>query len=175
MRRTVRGCLASALISAVALQVLACSAIPRDSNEALERVRGGVLRVGLIEHPPWTIVDGGKVSGIEAHILQQWASQLNAEVAWRRGNIDELVEALHRREIDVLAAGLHQKTPYAPKLAMTQPYVEIDDEHGGTQRMVLAVTPGESALLFDLDKFLATQDRARLHAAATTDDAGKPR
>ena len=74
--------------------------------------------------------------------------------------LDELAEALHRREIDVLAGGLHQNTPYAAKLALTQPYTEVEDPHGNTRRLVLAVTPGESALLFALDQFLAARDRA---------------
>jgi membrane-bound lytic murein transglycosylase MltF len=145
----------------------ACSGIPRDTNGGLDRVRGGILRAGVIEHQPWTVVnDAGQVGGVEAQLLTRWAAQLGARVEWHRGDIEQLVEALHRREIDVIAAGLHVKTPYAHKLALTQPYVEFEDERGDTVRLVLAVTPGESALLFDLDKFLAAQDQAAIRAAA---------
>lgn len=125
------------------------------SQRGLERVRHGVLRAGVIEHPPWVVIKDDAVRGIEAQLLEQWAAALGARVEWRRGDLDELVKALHRREIDVLAAGFHHDTPYAHKLALTQPHSEATDAHGKTTRLVLAVTPGESAMLFDLDRFLA--------------------
>ena len=144
------------LLAITALAASACTHIPRDSNGAFNRIRGGVLRAGVIEHPPWTVVDDDhNVSGVESQLIEDWASGLGARVQWRHADLDELVEALHRREIDVLAAGLHQTTPYASKLALTQPYAEVDDGRGQTQRLVLAVTPGESALLLNLDQFLA--------------------
>jgi polar amino acid transport system substrate-binding protein len=145
---------------ATALATASCSAIPRDSHGALDRVRGGVLRAGVVEHPPWTVVDDHTVTGSEAHLLEGWASQLRARVVWRAGDLDTLVEALHRREIDVLAAGLQQNTPYAAHLALSQPHTETQDASGKKQRFVLAVTPGESALLFDLDRFLTSRDQA---------------
>ena len=147
-------------VLATALACASCSAVPRDSNGALDRVRGGVLRAGVVDHPPWTVVDNHTITGTEAHLLEDWASQLGARVEWRAGDLDELVDALHHREIDVLAAGLHQKTPYAAQLALTQPYAESTDGRGNTQRIVLAVTPGESALLFNLDQFLAARHGA---------------
>jgi polar amino acid transport system substrate-binding protein len=150
------------LLAIIALVGSACTSIPRDSGGALSRIRGGVLRAGVIEHPPWTAVDDhNKVSGVEAQLIEHWASDLGARVEWRHADLDELVEALHHREIDVLAAGLHDATPYAPKLALTQPYAEVGDGRGGQQRLVLAVTPGESALLLHLDRFLAGHDFAR--------------
>jgi ABC-type amino acid transport substrate-binding protein len=162
MRHVARGVTLVLCLAAVA----ACSAIPRDTHGALSRARGGVLRVGIIEHRPWTVVDAGRIGGVEADLIERWAGQLGARVEWYPGDIEQLVEALHRRDIDVLAAGLDQQTPYAPKLALTQPYFEFDNDYGKRHRLVLAVTPGESALLFDLDTFLAALDRAALRAAA---------
>jgi polar amino acid transport system substrate-binding protein len=144
-----------AALTVAALTTTSCSAVPRDSAGALDRVRGGVLRAGVVDHPPWIVVDDHTITGTEAQLIEDWAAALGARVEWRAGDLDELVQALHRREIDVLAAGLHQKTPYAPQLALTQPYAESTDANGKTQRVVLAVTPGESALLFNLDQFLA--------------------
>jgi polar amino acid transport system substrate-binding protein len=157
MCRTIR--LAIALLVA-ASATTSCSAIPRDSSGARDRVRGGILRAGVVHHPPWTVVEDHTITGMEAHLLEGWASQLGARVEWRAGDLDALVEALHRREIDVLAAGLQQNTPYAAQLALTQPHTDAEDAVGKTQRFVLAVTPGESALLFDLDRFLASRDPA---------------
>ena len=160
-----------ALLTAAVVAAQACSAIPRDTNAALERAAGGVLTVGVIEHRPWTIVHAERIGGVEPEILERWASQLGARIEWRRGSIEELVDALDRREIDVLAAGLYDTTPYAPRLALTQPYLEIEDAQGKTHALVLAVTPGESALLFNLDKFLATVDTSALAAAASAEAA----
>jgi polar amino acid transport system substrate-binding protein len=147
------------LISAL---LAGCDAIPRDSAGALNRVRGGELRVAVADNPPWVRFEDARVAGLEPELIEAWAKGLGARVVWRRGAEAELVEALHRREVDVLAAGLEGKTPYQSKLGLTQPYVEIEDRYGAKKQHVLAVTQGESALLLSLDRFLAAQDRARL-------------
>jgi polar amino acid transport system substrate-binding protein len=157
---------------AVAVSTQACSAIPRDAGGALNRVMGGMLRVGIIEHHPWTVVEPHGTSGVEPRLLEQWAAQLGAQVEWRHGDLAGLVDALHRREIDVLAAGLYDTTPYARQLALSQPYVKFEDAHGQTHALVLGVTPGESALLFSLDRFLAAQNRSAILAAASLEPRG---
>jgi polar amino acid transport system substrate-binding protein len=80
----------------------------------------------------------------------------------RPGAEAELVEALHRRELDVVAAGLQSESPYGKQVALTRSYVEVDDRYGSTKKHVLAVMPGESALLLSLDRFLAAQDKDAL-------------
>jgi ABC-type amino acid transport substrate-binding protein len=166
MRRKGRCLLSAALLTAVAVAAQACSAIPRDTKGALDRATGGVLHVGVIEHRPWTIVEPQRIGGVEPQLLDRWASQIGARIEWHRGSIEELVEALERRELDVLAAGFYDTTPYAPRLALTQPYLEVEDAHEKKRALVLAVTPGESALLFSLDKFLATLDESDTRSAA---------
>ena len=153
---------------AIVFATQACSAIPRDTDGALSRARNGVLRVGVVSHAPWTIVGESAVRGVEAELLEDWAASLGARVHWSVGDIHDLVTALHDREIDVLVGGLTTKTPYAPQLALSQPYVEHDDASGQKQSRVMAVTPGESALLFNLDMFLSAQDRAAILVAAQT-------
>ena len=159
------------LVLTVAATAQACTAIPRDTNGALERATGGVLRVGVMEHRPWTVTDGEHIRGVEPQLLQGWAAELNSQVEWRRGHLEELVDALHRGEIDVIAAGLYDTTPYAHKFGVTQPYVEFEDAHGEKHALIFAVTPGESALLLSLDRYLATRDRSAILAAAVTPSA----
>lgn len=146
--------------------LLGCDVLPRDSAGTLERVRHGTLRVGVADHAPWVIFKDGRVSGIEPALLEAWAQRLDARIQWRRGAEAELVEALHRRELDVLAAGLDVRTPYSSKLALTQPYVDIIDSQGRKRHKVLAVVQGENALLLALDRFLAEQDREALRQRA---------
>jgi hypothetical protein len=47
--------LAGALVA-----ISACSGIPADPEGTLERASGGVLRVGMSVHDPWTALDGGE-------------------------------------------------------------------------------------------------------------------
>jgi hypothetical protein len=156
--------LISLLLAAVLLP--GCDALPRDSNGALQRARGGELRVGVVENPPWVRFESDSISGLEVELIEAWAKGLGARVIWRRGPEADLVDALHRREIDVLVAGFDSRTPYGSKLAPTQPYLEIEDRFGSKKKHIMAVTQGESALLFALDQFLASQDKAALRRRA---------
>lgn len=151
-----------ALVFLSVVLLIGCDAIPRDSAGALNRVRGGELRGGVADHPPWVRFEDGRVAGLEPELIEAWAKELGARVSWKPGAEAELIEALHHREIDVLAAGLDSKTPYKSELGLTQPYVDVEDRHGSKKKHVLAVTPGESALLFSLDQFLAARDKAGL-------------
>jgi hypothetical protein len=150
------------LLMAAAALLTGCDAIPRDSAGALDRARGGELRVGLADHPPWVRFDGEGHSGLEPELIEAWAKKLGARIHWRRGAEAELVEAVHRRELDVLVAGLDNSTPYRSRLGLSQPYLEYKDRYGSTKKRVIAVTPGESALLLSLDRFLAVQDPSEL-------------
>ena len=165
-----------ALVCLSAALLISCDAIPRDSAGALNRVRGGELRVGVADNPPWVSFEGGRVAGLEPELIEAWAKELGARVNWKPDAEAELVEALHRREVDVLAAGFDSKTPYKPELGLTQPYVEVEDRYGSKKKHVLAVTPGESALLFSLDQFLAARDQAELrrHAQQMQQERAQP-
>jgi polar amino acid transport system substrate-binding protein len=143
-----------------------CGVVPRDSAGSLDRVRGGELRVGVVDHPPWVRVDDDQITGVERDLLERWAQQLNTTVVWRPGAEADLVEALRRRDIDVLAAGLVSDSPYRSQIAFTQPYLEYADAYGSTKAHVLAVMPGESALLLSLDRFLASEDKTALRRRA---------
>lgn len=148
------------------LCIAACDGFPRDSDGALTRInRERRVRVGAVEHPPWVRLGGGTPAGIEAALVVGWARSRNAEVAWRTGALDPLTEALHARELDLLIAGLEEKTPYAARLALTQPYLSVNIRGRRTER-VLAVQPGESALLLSVDRWLLAQDEAALRRAA---------
>jgi polar amino acid transport system substrate-binding protein len=145
----------------------ACDVVPRDAAGAYERAINGELRVGVVADPPFTVVDDG-IRGLEPDLLTGWSGRINGRIVWRSGALDELVEALHRREIDVLAAGLDARTPYKAKIAMTQPYLETLERLGQRHKHVLAVTQGESKLLFELDRYLAAQDKAALLERVTS-------
>ena len=153
----------SAIVFGALLLLTGCDRLPRDSAGALNRIQSTrEVRVGVAEHEPWVRWEGDRATGLEPELIEQWAQTLGARVVWRRDSVAELVKALHRREIDVLAAGLEETTPYAPEVAASQPYLEAPDWQGKTAPHIIAVTQGESALLFSLDRFLSQQDEAKL-------------
>lgn len=133
--------------AAILLLVTACD-FPRDAAGTLDRVRGGEMRVGVVARPPWTRIEDGRGAGIEAMLVADWAGRLGARVSWVPGNLEDLVEALDHRDIDVLIAGLRRNTPYQSKLGLTQPYFTTDQDH------VIAVSAGENAFLLALDRYL---------------------
>src|SRR4051812_43190420 len=103
-----RNAFCSTLVLATAL---ACG-LPRDSEGTLDRVRGHVLRAGVAAHPPWDSVSAGQVSGVEPRLIDALARGLGARAVFRVGTEAELVDALEHRDLDLVAAGLHDDSPW---------------------------------------------------------------
>jgi polar amino acid transport system substrate-binding protein len=98
-------------------------------------VQGGLLRVGVTESEPWVRLDGDPPTGVEAALVERFASELDAEVEWVEGSESELIEALHRHELDLVIGGLAADTPWMDKAAVTRPYLAT--------RTVVGVPEGE--------------------------------
>jgi hypothetical protein len=221
-------------MTAVLIGVLAacgCSDFPKDNADTLKQIRAGrEMKVGVAHNPPWTIVEDGRTGGVEPALVTQWAQSLGTKARVITGPTDALVEALYKRELDVLVMGLTDKTPHSSKLALSQPYLEVKTHIGvapgqmpladwkgqriavdperldlvaqvreleaepvplekgqapvpimagydfelerrgfkptenelSAERRVMAVIPGESALLLSLDEFLQAHDKEAL-------------
>lgn len=117
MRRTLL------LLLALLLAAPACGMPQDDPEGTTERVRGGVLRAGLVEHPPWVVDADGDPHGVEVRIIEAFADELDAEVEWHAGTEAEVLGALELRELDVVAGGLLAVSPWAAHVALTTPYV----------------------------------------------------
>jgi hypothetical protein len=127
----------------------ACADLPRDPEGALERARGGTLRVGGVDAPPWIVRSGERATGPEAELVEAFARTLGARVEWRWAAHDEHMHALERYEVDVVAAGLTQATPWRARVALSRPWLRQE-----RARHVLAVPAGENGLLTALDRFI---------------------
>ncbi|NUO40069.1 MAG: transporter substrate-binding domain-containing protein [Gemmatimonadaceae bacterium] len=147
---------ARALRVCCCLAALASCGLPRDSDHTLDRIRGGELRVGVTEHAPWVTVRDDRMDGIEPRLIEELARGLGARTVWRRGAEAQLLEALHRRELDIVAGGLTADSPWKGQVALTRPYF-TDTTTGRTR--VLAVSPGENAFLVHVERFLAPRER----------------
>jgi polar amino acid transport system substrate-binding protein len=113
--------------------LFACG-IPRDSGGTLERVRGNVLRVGVSENPPWVVLGQRDPSGVEVTLVRDLARDLGAEVRWFQETEAELIDALHRQEVDLVTAGLTAPSPWSEKAAITKHYF--------TSELVVAIPRG---------------------------------
>ena len=149
-----RAFLAVALLAVALLAVVAGCGIPVDPDGTLERASGGVLRVGMSEHEPWTALEGGRRSGVEVRLIEEFAAEWNAELEWHDGGEEALIGELHRGELDVVVGGLTEKTPWVDQAALTRPYVVVTGPDGAPEPHVLAARMGENALLVALERFL---------------------
>ena len=146
LRKIVR---ALAPLVLAALTALACEPWPRDPEGTLEAARGGTLRVGATEAPPFLTRTGERAGGPEAELVEAFARSIDARVEWRWGSQDGHLEALERFELDVAAGGLTDGSPWKARVAFTRPWrVERDARH------VLAVPPGENRTLVALERLI---------------------
>ena len=129
--------------------------VPTDPDHTLDRVRGGVLRVGASVNDPWIIwTSEAEPAGREADLVRAFAESLDARVEWVRGGEESLMNRLEDGELDVVAAGLTGETPWMEKAAITKPYLTVQGRGGANEEHVLAVPLGENAFLLTLERFL---------------------
>ena len=122
-------------------------------------MRGGELRVGVTERPPWVeLIDGAEPTGIEPDLIRRFADRVGAEVSWVAGSEQQLVGDLERGDLDLIAGGLPADTPWSEHAGATRPYASVADEHGQPLDLVMLVPNGENAFLLELDRFLQSEE-----------------
>jgi len=96
----------------LALLTAGCGAFPADPEDTLERVTGGVLRVGVSPNPPHTEVRGSaEPIGHEVVLVREFAATLPAEIEWTVGGEEMLILALEDGDLDLVIGGLTADTP----------------------------------------------------------------
>ena len=134
----------AAICIALALAgLLGACRIPEDPDGTLDRVEGGVMRVGITESDPWVTLDGDvPTGGVEVALVRRFARELQARVEWVDGGEEELIAALKEGSLDLVIGGLTSKSRWKKDAAFTRPYVKT--------RTVVGVPP-ESSPPDDLD------------------------
>ncbi|MDT0116831.1 transporter substrate-binding domain-containing protein [Microbacterium sp. PRF11] len=135
--------------------------IPSDPDGTLDAVEGGVLRAGVSPNGEWVRWDEGEPTGIEIDALTAFARSLDADVEWTVGSEEALVRGLEEGDLDVVAAGLTDQTPWTKKAGMTRPYAETTLEDGSTAKLVMLVPLGENAFVSRLETFLTDEEASR--------------
>lgn len=155
-----------AFLLAMLVVLTGCGAYPADPDGTLERVRGGVLRVGASANGDWVRIASGsgtvpeRVEGTEAELVRQFAGELGAEVEWVQGTEQVLAEELKHGALDLVIGGLDDKTPWSTHAGLTRPYTESRDSRGSLHKHVMLVRMGENAFLLELDRFLLEKGQA---------------
>jgi polar amino acid transport system substrate-binding protein len=150
----------SAAAALAALVFSACGSLPRDPEKTLAHVRAGRLRVGLVESPPWVVHTASGPGGVEIDLLRELAAEVGATPEWHWGGEQQHMEALEEFELDVVAGGLTDASPWASVVALTRPYYDERLAPGPTRHEhhsaahVLAAPPGENGWLDHLERFL---------------------
>lgn len=121
------------MVVAGVVALVACD-LPRDPESTLHRVTDGTLRVGVSEHDPWVLLDADEPAGVEVELVRLLAQELDAEVEWVEGEVEELAGALHVGELDLLVAGLTSRSKISSEAALTHPYL--------TTQIVIAAPSG---------------------------------
>ena len=134
---------------------LACD-LPRDPEGTLERARGGTLRVGAVEAPPYVARRGDEATGPEADLIRAFAERIGARIEWRWEPLDEHMRALEAFELDLVIAGLTTESPWAGSVGFTRPWREEGDV-----RRAIAVAPGENATLVALERVIVSERERR--------------
>jgi polar amino acid transport system substrate-binding protein len=115
----------TAVLVLTMLLLTACG-VPRDTGTTLADVRGGVLRVGVTENPPWvTVPDEGSPTGAEITLVTRLAQRLGARVEWHPGSESELMAAVKDRVLDLVVGGLTADAPWTKEASLTKPYVTL--------------------------------------------------
>jgi polar amino acid transport system substrate-binding protein len=76
----------------------------------------------MVVDTPWVTDSAGGAGGVEAGLAMELARGLNARPKWVHGPEAELMEALERRELDLVIGGVTGKLPWKSQVAFTKPY-----------------------------------------------------
>jgi polar amino acid transport system substrate-binding protein len=169
------------------LVVLLCGCqFPRDPEGTLDRVRGGVMRVGVTESEPFVKLSGPEPAGVEVELIEGFARSLGARVEWVEGSETDLMQALHGRQLDIVAAGLTRRSVWQHEVALTRPYVNtqvviaapdeataerLSADLGGERIAVEASSPEAAKLEEDTDaEVVPVDDLASVDGPAAVPD-----
>lgn len=157
-----------AILMFAALTLTSCGeplGLPLDPRGTLERVRGGTMRVGVVENDVWARMTNGHAAGVEPALVRRLAEQLNSEVRWIKGPEHDLMEALERYQLDLVVGGLTHDSPWRGRVAMTFPYITSTLEVGA---------PPEAPAIDQIDGVNVAVPRGSARAAMVAEQGGVP-
>ena len=152
-RRTTRLSGLVALLMVVICAATGCSIhIPADPNGTLDRVTGGVLRVGASISGYLVTIRAGEPAGSEVDLIDGFATSRSSSVDWTVGSEETLVGMLESGDLDIVIGGMTGDTPWVERAGVTRGYPGIPGSDG--RSLVFLVPLGENRLLSALESYL---------------------
>lgn len=153
--------LVSGIVTAAVLAVVTTGCgvtIPSDPDGTLSRiVSSGELRAGASPAGDALSVDGQDVSGPLASLVEGFAAEQGARVAWVVAGEESLVDDLEAGDIDLAVGGMTTASPWSERVSVTRGYDGIVD--GDDRSFVVLLPLGENALQVALEAYLDREAR----------------
>jgi len=130
--------------------VSACG-IPKDPGETFAQAKSKHLKVGIVDNPPYAVIEDGKYTGIEVTLINELALKNNLKIEFIEGSESNLIKKLEHREIDIFIGGFGKKSVWTEKAGST---TEYDGEH------IILIPKGENRLLFELESVINQHSKA---------------
>ncbi|WP_341579688.1 hypothetical protein [Microbacterium schleiferi] len=110
-----------ALAFALSVALTACG-VPADPDGTTTQVQGAVLRAGASPSEGEVVINGRRVSGPLADLIDGFAADMDARVVWTIGSEEQLVDALENGTLDVAVGGMSAQTPWVDRAGVTREY-----------------------------------------------------
>ncbi len=95
------------------------------ADQVADIVARGTLQIGVAEFPPWTFTNrGGQLEGFEIDVGRTLAHDMGIKPVFKAYKLDDLLGAVDRGEIDVIAAGLAITPERALRVEFSSPYTQ---------------------------------------------------
>jgi polar amino acid transport system substrate-binding protein len=102
--------------------LLIIGAGPASADVLDEILARGTIRVGVAEFAPWTIkTASGELIGFEIEVSKRLASDMGIKPEFKVYEWDDLIPALQKGEIDIIAAGMAITAARALQVEFTRP------------------------------------------------------
>lgn len=112
----------SAFFLAAILLICSCDRYPQDQRGTIEQVQGDILKVGVVENPPYIIFSNGALTGIEVELIRQFAGSLNARIDWVKGTEGNTMLLLENGQINLAAGGFPRLSPWKKHVYFANPH-----------------------------------------------------
>src|SRR3546814_11976179 len=84
--------------------------LPKDPNGTLDRVQGGVMRVGISANPPWTVVRDRQFGGVEVALMQAFARAIDTRTERKPPGPTKPMKSLKEVQHGPVTRGLTART-----------------------------------------------------------------
>lgn len=124
------------------LLILTGCNFPKDPENSLEEAIKDSLKVGVVNNPPYAIIENGEAQGTEIDILKSFASANDLQIQFVEGSESILVDKLKKYHLHIVAGGFDKKTIWKKHAGTSATY---DSKH------LFLIPKGENKLLQHLE------------------------